>query len=677
MSSADFKRDLLQYGGINATNGTIFLKGNIRMLGNGSAMPQLTVGNLTVTGNAVIPGISFNSLSVAGNITTGEYFIGNGALLSDVTSTLPTTANLDITGNVIGSYANVSNIFATVGNVGNVLLMGGNVTASFFAGNGSQLTGVTVSGVQTLDARGNIIGSYANVTNIVASAGNIANIRFAADGNVTASFFAGNGSQLTGVTVSSVQTLDARGNIIGSYANVANIVASAGNIANIRFAADGNVTASFFAGNGSQLTGVTVSGVQTLDARGNIIGSYANVANIIASAGNVGNTRFLGGNVAVSGQVSVLGNVVAPFFIGNIVGAFANVTNVIAITGNVGNVLLAGGNVTGYNISGQNVFANLITFGTYANVGKMTGVYYVSMNGNDSTADGSEIKPFLTVQAAHDTAASEYPISGGAISKQVQIIICPGTYTGHTTISRFNTILTGAGSLYGKGQMTSVGQVTVNCSSAGFVYNNTVTLNGLYMTSGVINSGSGAYTLNIDSCYITSSATTLVSLSNPNSITYVNNSYVSAAVANVTYVNALGGPLLLTDSTIQTSGSGLTSGYLVNVGGNCTLQAERCSLNTGNTSNAAVYISSSTVPAGGTPFKVSVTNSLIQNLGGPGVDFGTTGTLGSFIRNVNTIASGKFVFAGNGIAYYNSLICLPTYSNAKSATVTVVPYPTF
>ena len=563
MSSADFKRDLLQYGGINATNGTIFLKGNIRMLGNGSAMPQLTVGNLTVTGNAVIPGISFNSLSVAGNITTGEYFIGNGALLSDVTSTLPTTANLDITGNVIGSYANVSNIFATVGNVGNVLLMGGNVTASFFAGNGSQLTGVTVSGVQTLDARGNIIGSYANV------------------------------------------------------------------------------------------------------------------ANIIASAGNVGNTRFLGGNVAVSGQVSVLGNVVAPFFIGNIVGAFANVTNVIAITGNVGNVLLAGGNVTGYNISGQNVFANLITFGTYANVGKMTGVYYVSMNGNDSTADGSEIKPFLTVQAAHDTAASEYPISGGAISKQVQIIICPGTYTGHTTISRFNTILTGAGSLYGKGQMTSVGQVTVNCSSAGFVYNNTVTLNGLYMTSGVINSGSGAYTLNIDSCYITSSATTLVSLSNPNSITYVNNSYVSASVANVTYVNALGGPLLLTDSTIQTSGSGLTSGYLVNVGGNCTLQAERCSLNTGNTSNAAVYISSSTVPAGGTPFKVSVTNSLIQNLGGPGVDFGTTGTLGSFIRNVNTIASGKFVFAGNGIAYYNSLICLPTYSNAKSATVTVVPYPTF
>ena len=401
------------------------------------------------------------------------------------------------------------------------------------------------------------------------------------------------------------------------------------------------------------------------------------MANIIASAGNVGNTRFLGGNVAVSGQVSVLGNVVAPFFIGNIVGAFANVTNVIAITGNVGNVLLAGGNVTGYNISGQNVFANLITFGTYANVGKMTGVYYVSMNGNDSTADGSEIKPFLTVQAAHDTAASEYPISGGAISKQVQIIICPGTYTGNTTISRFNTILTGAGSLYGRGQMTSVGQVTVNCSSAGFVYNNTVTLNGLYMTSGVINSGSGAYTLNIDSCYITSSATTLVSLSNPNSITYVNNSYVSAAVANVTYINAIGGPLLMSDSTIQTSGSGLTSGYLVNVGGNCTLQAERCSLNIGNTSNAVVYISSSTVPAGGTPFKVSVTNSLIQNLGGPGVDFGTTGTIGSFIRNVNTIASGKFVFAGNGIAYYNSLICLPTYSNSKSATVTVIPYPTF
>ncbi|AGE52761.1 Chlorovirus glycoprotein repeat domain-containing protein [Paramecium bursaria Chlorella virus CZ-2] len=160
----------------------------------------------------------------------------------------------------------------------------------------------------------------------------------------------------TGVTstLPSVANIDIRGNVIGSYANVTNVIASTGNIANVRFAADGNVTAAYFFGNGSQLTGVasTLPSVANIDIRGNVIGSYANVENIIAVAGNVGNTRFLGGNVAVSGQVNVLGNVVAPFFIGNgsqltgvtyttpavsssdirgnIIGVYANMSSVIA-----------------------------------------------------------------------------------------------------------------------------------------------------------------------------------------------------------------------------------------------------------------------------------------------------------------------------------------------------------
>jgi hypothetical protein len=71
----------------------------------------------------------------------------------------------------------------------------------------------------------------------------------------------------------------------------------------------GNVVANYLIGNGSLLTGV-LPAIGNLNINGNLIGSYANVANIIAVAGNVGNVRFLGGNVAISGQVNVLGNIV-------------------------------------------------------------------------------------------------------------------------------------------------------------------------------------------------------------------------------------------------------------------------------------------------------------------------------------------------------------------------------
>ncbi|AGE49742.1 Chlorovirus glycoprotein repeat domain-containing protein, partial [Paramecium bursaria Chlorella virus Can18-4] len=343
-----------------------------------------------------------------GNITTGAYinagfFVGDGSGLTGITSTPAAISTTDVRGNIIGSYANVSNIIANVGgNIGNVVFLGGNVAVSgqinvlgnvvssfmigdnrgniigsyanvsniisnvggnignvrFLGGNVAvsgqiNVLGNVVSSFMIGDNRGNIIGSYANVSNIISNVGgNIANVLFAMDGNVTTSayiragFFVGDGSGLTGITstLPAIASTDVRGNIIGSYANVSNIISNVGgNIANVRFTTDGNVTTSayiragFFVGDGSGLTGVTstLPAISTTDVRGNIIGSYANVSNIISNVGgNIANVVFLGGNVAVSGQINVLGNVVSPFMIGdnrgNVIGAYANVSNVFA-----------------------------------------------------------------------------------------------------------------------------------------------------------------------------------------------------------------------------------------------------------------------------------------------------------------------------------------------------------
>ena len=408
---ADFQRDLLVYGGIDSTKGNMFLKGNVRMLGAGSSLADLTVGNLSVTGNAVIPGISFASLTVAGNVTSGKNFIGNGALLTGVTSTLPSTGNIDISGNITGTYANVTTVNGSSGNIGNVQLQGGNVRASgqinaignvvgnFFIGNGTQLTGITTTlpPVVTADIRGNIIGTYANVQGVIALAGNIGNVAIDSEnvrlsgqinalGNVVGNFFIGNGSQLTGL-IPPVVTADIRGNIIGTYANVQGVIALAGNIGNVAIDSEnvrlrgqvnalGNVVGNFFIGNGSQLTGL-IPPVVTADVRGNIIGTYANVQGVIALAGNIGNVAIDSENVRLSGQINALGNVVGNFFIGNgsqltglippvvtadfrgnIIGTYANVQGVIALAGNIGNVAIDSENI---RLSGQiNALGNVV-----------------------------------------------------------------------------------------------------------------------------------------------------------------------------------------------------------------------------------------------------------------------------------------------------------------------------
>ena len=144
---------------------------------------------------------------------------------------------------VNGAYELVLDASGNVTSPGAVSAVG-NVTANYFVGNGSQLTGLPAT------------YSNAQVSTYLASGTNSANIVTSA--NISGSYFIGNGSQLTGLpaTYSNAQV----STYLASGTNSANIVTSA------------NISGSYFIGNGSQLTGINVSTNKIFNGN-----SYANI----------------------------------------------------------------------------------------------------------------------------------------------------------------------------------------------------------------------------------------------------------------------------------------------------------------------------------------------------------------------------------------------------------------
>jgi hypothetical protein len=102
-------------------------------------------------------------MSVAGNANIFTV-TGTGA---NVAGTLNTTGNTTVTGNlVVSTNANVTGTFRVTAN-SNVSNLGasGNITASYFIGNGSQLTGISTIGTGLTNGNSNVtVAANGNVT---------------------------------------------------------------------------------------------------------------------------------------------------------------------------------------------------------------------------------------------------------------------------------------------------------------------------------------------------------------------------------------------------------------------------------------------------------------------------------------------------------------------------------
>jgi len=346
--------------------------GIYRLFSNLSPAPSLTV-NLA---SAIYSNIQVGNV-IAGNVI-GVNFIGSGAYLTTLPGYAYSNVNVSalITTNGLTNYSNVNakaytesmgfqnygnvNLIAYLGgavNIGGSLttLNAGNISAGgYFLGNGSQLSGLPAG--------------YSNVqvaTYLPTYTGNIANVRLGVSGVLT---FPDGTTQLTAAGSSNYGNANVTAYTVSmGFTNFSNINVKAyaesmgyQNYGNVNVAAYlagnvtvGNISATYFTGNGSQLTGLPAG--------------YSNVQ--VATY-----LPTYSGNIT-AGNITATSNISASYLIGQHVGN-ASLTNLSAtgiIYANAGTQSTSVGTgalvVTGgAGISGNLTVGNLTVLGTQTTV---------------------------------------------------------------------------------------------------------------------------------------------------------------------------------------------------------------------------------------------------------------------------------------------------------------------
>jgi hypothetical protein len=376
--------------------------------------------NVTMSGEVA----TFNTLgnirsgnASLGNLATASFFSGSGNLLSNIQGSnvsgavaYATTANAVSGSNVTGAVA-----YATTANA----VSGSNVTGAVaYATTANAVSGSNVSGEVAFAATANSVAG-GNVSGTVSSATTAGTVTTASQPNITSV------GTLTGLTVgpnssivlsgttgyvkaNSLQGLDGsqalflgHSGVAGAIGVVTNLIVGTGGTGNLNangtISASGNVTGSYFIGNGSALTSINGANVTGQVANALIAGTvYTNAQPNITSTGILTSVSVTGdanvGNLNTAGAVSATGNVSA----GNVKtdnllyangtawslggGSYGN-SNVATFLASFGsNTLVTTGNVTTGNLifgSGVVTGTGTITAGNLA-----VGSGYLSTTGN-------------------------------------------------------------------------------------------------------------------------------------------------------------------------------------------------------------------------------------------------------------------------------------------------------
>jgi hypothetical protein len=194
-----------------------------------------------------------NSISAVGNVT-GNYILGNGALLTGV----------------ITSVANINNGTSNV----TVVSSGGNVTVGV-GGTGN----VAVFSTIGVEVSGNVTGGnlISTTSGQISTNGNVTGGNFFTGGLIVATGNVTGGNFVTGGTVSASGNLSAVGNITGGNITTAGLVTATGNITGGNITTAGILTVN----SGGAITAIVNGGA---NATGNIGSSSSYFNQVFATA---------------------------------------------------------------------------------------------------------------------------------------------------------------------------------------------------------------------------------------------------------------------------------------------------------------------------------------------------------------------------------------------------------
>ena len=456
----------------NLANGYITATGFVGTL-SGAATSATTAGTVTTNAQPNITSVgTLTSLGVSGTVTASTFTsnVATGTAPFTVTSnTVVTNLNADLLDGYNTAAANTASTIA-------LRDANGNVSANFFIGNGSQLTGIatgiastiangnsnvniaTANGNVTIAAVGNttltITGTGVNVSGTLntgtgnANVGNLGTTRVLASANITAPQLISNIATGTApfVVTSNTVVTNLNADLLDGYT-----VASANTASTIALRdANGNVSANFFIGNGSQLTGIsastaTTAGTVTTNAQPNIT-STGTLSSVTVSGttnlGPVGNITITGGSNAQVLTTNGSGGL-------SWTSATQTIVTVNAFTGN--------GVQTAFTLSVTPVSEDYVT----ATVGGVTQPHSAfTLSGNVVTM--SSAPPNATiVEFVSTTGGSVGPILSSISNgnSNVNIATANGNVTisavGNTTLTITGTGANIAGSLSATGGLTS------------------------------------------------------------------------------------------------------------------------------------------------------------------------------------------------------------------------------